>query len=181
MALNFADQVQKTFNVTVSNPAVAVNLVCGWSPRYVRVWNVNNLASYEYFYGMSAGTSLDNGNHADTQNSVNAADSITLYAGRAAGSAVSGTVTVTAASPTITGSSTNFVGELAVGDKVIINGETVSILSITSSTVATADKPFVSSAATVSLFDVNGKGPGVTLGTDICDTAADVVRVIAFR
>jgi len=181
MSLNFADQVQKMGTVTVSNPAVAVNLVLGWTPRYVRVWNVNNLASYEYFSGMDAGTSLDNGNHADTQNSVNAAGSITLYAGRAAGAAVTGTVTVTAASATITGSGTNFVGELAVGDKVTVNGETVGILSITSSTVATADKPFVGAAAGVSLFDMAGKGPGVTLGTDICDTAADVVRWVAFR
>jgi len=181
MSLNYADQVQKVFSVTVSNPAVAVNLVCGWQPRYVRAYNVNNLAAYEYFYGMAAGTSLDNGNHADTQNSVNAAGSITLYAGRNAGAAVTGTVTVTAASATITGSGTNFVGELAVGDKVTVNGETVSILSITSSTVATADKPFVAAAAAVSLYDVLGKGEGVTLGTDICDTAADVVRVVAFR
>jgi hypothetical protein len=181
MSLNYADQVQKMGTVTVSNPAVAVNLVLGWQPRYVRAINVNNLASYEYFDSMDDGTSLDNGNDADTQWSVNAADSITLYAGRNAGAAVTGTVAVTAASPTITGTSTNFVGELAVGDKVTINGETVAILSITSSTVATADKPFVATATGASLYDMLGKGEGVTLGTDICDTAADVIRWVAFR
>jgi len=181
MSVNYADQVQKMGTVTVSNPAVAVNLVLGWTPRYVRAYNVNNLTAYEYFDGMTAGTSLDNGNHADTQNSVNAADSISTYAGRAAGASVTGTVTVTADSATITGSGTNFVGELAVGDKVTVNGEVREILSITSSTVAAATEPFVAAAAGVALYDMAGKGPGVTLGTDICDTAADVVRWVAFR
>lgn len=179
--MNYADQVQSVCKITVSNPAVAVNWVLGWTPRYVRAFSVNNLATYEYFDGMAAGTSLDTGNHADTQISVNAAGSITQYAGRAAGAAVTGTVTVSAASPTITGSTTNFVGELAVGDKVTVNGETRKILSITSSTVATADAPFVAAASAVQLFDMAGKGPGVTLGTDILDTAADVVYCLALR
>ena len=181
MSLNYADQIQKTGAITVDDPVSAMNIVCGWQPRYIRVWNVNNLTSYEFYNGMTAGTSLDNANHADTQNSLNAAGSISLYAGRAAGNAVTGTVAVTAASPTITGTGTNFIGELAVGDKVTINGETVSILSITSTTVATADKPFVATATGQSLYDVNGKGEGFTLGTDIIDTAADVVRWVAFR
>jgi len=181
MSLNYADQVQKVGTFVVDDPVSAMNIILGWQPRYVRAYNVNNLVSYEYFAGMDAGKSLDNANHADTQNSLNAAGSITLYAGRAAGAAVTGTVTVTADSPTITGSGTNFIGELAVGDKVTVNGETVSVLSITSTTVATADKPFAAAAAAVQLFDMAGKGPGVTLGTDICDTAADVVYWLALR
>jgi len=181
MSLAFADNVQKVGTITVSNPAVAVNVILGWQPRYVRAYNVNNLVAYEYFAGMAAGKSLDNANDSDTQNSLNAAGSITLYAGRAAGAAVSGTVSVTAASSVVTGSSTNFVGELAVGDKVVVNGETRSVVSITSSTSMVVDKAYAASAATVALFDVAGKGPGVTLGTDICDTAADVVYWLAIR
>lgn len=181
MSLNYADQLQKVGTVTVSNPAVAVNIVLGWQPRYIRAYNVNNLVSYEFFYGMTAGTSLDNGNHADTQWSVNAADSISLYAGRTAGAAVTGTVSVTATSATVTGSGTNFVGELAVGDKIVINGENRTVVSITDSTHLVADQAFDATASTQSLFDVYGKGEGFTLGTDICDTAADVVRWVAFR
>ena len=181
MSLNYADQVQKVGSLIVDDPVSAMNVVLGWQPRYVRAYNVNNLASYEYFSGMDAGTSLDNGNDADTQWSVNAAGSISLYAGRAAGASVTGTVSVTADVATITGSGTNFIGELAVGDKVTINGEVREILSITSTTVATATTPFVATASAVLLYDMAGKGEGFTLGTDICDTAADVVRWVAFR
>jgi hypothetical protein len=41
---------------------------------------VNNLTKYENFAGMSAGTSLDTFNHADTQIAVNSAGAITLLA-----------------------------------------------------------------------------------------------------
>lgn len=78
MALDYADQMQKVGKVTVANPAAAVTVTLGWVPRYVRAFSVNNLASYEHFAGMDAATSLDTGNHADTQISLNAAGSITL-------------------------------------------------------------------------------------------------------
>jgi hypothetical protein len=80
MALDYADQKQDVGAITVANPAAAVTVTLGWQPRYIRAYNVNNLVAYEWFEGMSAGTSLDNGNHADTQNSVNAAGSITASA-----------------------------------------------------------------------------------------------------
>jgi len=80
MSLDYADSFQKVGAATVANPAVAITITLGWVPRYVRVINVNNLSSYEYFSGMDAGTSLDNGNHADTQWSVNANNGITLTA-----------------------------------------------------------------------------------------------------
>lgn len=96
-------QYMKQGKVTVADPPVAVTIECGFSPTYVRAFSVNNLASYEHFDGMTDGTSLDTANHADTQISLNAADSITLTSN------------------------------------------------------------------------------GFTLGTDICDTAADVVYYVAFR
>jgi hypothetical protein len=74
------ESILKVGSETVADPAAAITVVCGFVPRYVRVWNVNNLASYEFFSGMTAGTSLDNANHDSTQNSLNAAGSITLTA-----------------------------------------------------------------------------------------------------
>lgn len=71
-------QYAKVGVITVANPAAAVTVELGFSPSYVRAWNVNDLKSYEHFDGMSDGTSLDNANHADTQNSLNAAGAITL-------------------------------------------------------------------------------------------------------
>jgi len=180
MTVLYADQVQKTGTITVVT-AGAVNVPLGWTPRYVRAINVNNLVSYEYFNEMDAGTSIDMANHADTQISVNAAASITQYAGRAAGTAITGTVAVVAGSAALTGTSTNFTGELVVGDKVTANGETRTVLTIVSSTSLTVDAAFTTTNATAQMFDETGKGLGVTFGADICDTAADVVRWVAFR
>lgn len=180
MSLNYADQVQKTGTVTVVT-AGAVNIPLGWTPRYIRAINVNNLVFYEYFDGMTAGTSIDTANADATQISVNAELAITQYAGRVAGTAITGTGAITADSAAITGTSTNFTGELVVGDKITVNGETRSVLVITSATALTVDAPFDTTNATAAIYDVQGKGLGVTLGADICDTAADVVRWAAFR
>ena len=73
-------QYAQSGKITVANPAAAVTITLGFVPKYIRAVNVNNLAFYEYFEGMDAGTSLDTGNHADTQISVNAAGAITLTA-----------------------------------------------------------------------------------------------------
>jgi len=174
------EQSAKTGSISVV-AAAAINVVLGWTPSYVRAVNVNNLAFYEYFSGMDAGTSLDTGNHADTQISVNAADSISTYAGRAAGASLTGTVSVTAASATVTGSSTNFLGELAVGDTITVNGEVRTVSAIASKTSLTASAVYVATASAVNIYEMKGKGAGFTLGTDICDTASDVVRWVAIR
>ena len=65
---------------TVAAGGTAETVVLGFQPSYVRAVNVNNLATYEHWSGMAAGTSIDTANHADTQISVNEAGSITLTA-----------------------------------------------------------------------------------------------------
>jgi hypothetical protein len=51
---------------------------------------------------------------------------------------LSGTVAVSTGSPTLTGTSTEFIQELSIGDEVNVQGEVLTILSVTSDTVATA-------------------------------------------
>lgn len=80
MSLNYADQVQKMGTNTVASGGTAETVVLGWVPRYVRVWNVNNLASYEWFTGMTADYSLNMINHADTQNVAATSGGITVTA-----------------------------------------------------------------------------------------------------
>ena len=174
------EQTAKTGSVAVV-AAAAVNVSLGVVPSYVRAVNVNNLAFYEFFSGMDDGTSLDTGNHADTQISVNAADSISEYAGRAAGASITGTAAVTAASATVTGTSTNFLGEVAVGDVLTINGEMRTIAAIASKTSLTVSEAYDETATGALIYELEGKAPGFTLGTDICDTASDVVRWLAIR
>lgn len=71
-------QITRVGTVTVPNPAAAQTVTLGFRPRYVRAFSVNNLTTYEFYTGMTAGSSLNIANHADTQISVNAADGITL-------------------------------------------------------------------------------------------------------
>lgn len=78
MSLDYASQMHAVGSETVAATPAAITVTLGWSPRYVRVTNINNLATYEHWDGMDDGTSLDTANHADTQISVNAAGSITL-------------------------------------------------------------------------------------------------------
>ena len=73
-------QAAKTGTNTVAAGGTAETVVLGFQPSYVRAVNVNNLATYEHWSGMTAGTSIDTANHADTQISVNEAGSITLTA-----------------------------------------------------------------------------------------------------
>ena len=80
MALDYAEQVHAVGAITVAATPVAETVTLGWSPRYVRATNINNLATYEHWDGMDDGESLDNVNHDTTQNVSNAAGSITLTA-----------------------------------------------------------------------------------------------------
>jgi len=64
-------------NVVVAG-GTAETVVLGFSPAYVRVVNVNNLAMYEHWDGMDDDTSIDTANHDTTQISENAAGGITL-------------------------------------------------------------------------------------------------------
>lgn len=58
-----------------------------------------------------------------------------------------GTVAVSSGSATITGSSTTFTSEFAVGDDIKINGEQFLVLSITNNTTMTVDGNFAASAS----------------------------------
>ena len=81
MSLNKNSNDVAVGSFAVPNPAAATSVTLGFNPRYVRAFNVNNLTSYEWFYGMDAGTSIDTANHGTTQISVNAAGSITVSGG----------------------------------------------------------------------------------------------------
>ena len=60
-----------------------------------------------------------------------------------------GTVVVTADSSTVTGTGTKFSAQVAVGDTIIINGESHRVKTITSDTVIVTDTKFLAAASTV--------------------------------
>jgi len=63
-----------------------------------------------------------------------------------------GTVAVSSGGATITGTSTSFSTEFAVGDDIKINGEQFLVLSIASNTSMTADGNFASSASSQTIY-----------------------------
>ena len=73
-------QYFQTGKATVAAGGTAQAVTVGFQPSYVKCFSVNNLVTYEWFVGMSADTSLNIANHADTQISVNAAGGITVSA-----------------------------------------------------------------------------------------------------
>ena len=58
-----------------------------------------------------------------------------------------GTVAVTADSTTVTGTGSMFTSQLIVGDKIVINGETRKVKTLTSNTVIVTDKKFLATAS----------------------------------
>ena len=77
----FRSNDTQTGQITVANPAAAVTVNLGFTPRYVKAVNINDLAVFEYFEGMAAGAALRNGNHASEQNSVISSNGITVSDG----------------------------------------------------------------------------------------------------
>lgn len=67
-----------------------------------------------------------------------------------------GTVAVTAASKTVTGTGTAFLTELRIGDEVQVNGERRTVLAIASDTSLTTDEAFVNAASGVAIALVDG-------------------------
>ena len=52
MALDYAQQVHAVGTNTVASGGTAETVTLGWSPRYVRATNINNLVTYEHWDGM---------------------------------------------------------------------------------------------------------------------------------
>jgi hypothetical protein len=81
----YGSQVQQVGTITVAAGGTAETITLGWVPRYVKAISEENLTIYEHFTGMTADTSIDTFNHADTQIAINAAGGITLVADTADG------------------------------------------------------------------------------------------------
>jgi len=174
-------QNTRTGTLTIVDDANAINVPVGFAPSYIKVVNTTDARFFEFFAGMTAAYAFQAENHADTQFSVITSNGITPYAGRAIGASISGTAAVTADSTAVTGTNTNFVGELAVGDLITINGESRKVASITSATALVADEAYDATAAGADIYDMTGKSAGFTLGTDITDDDADVLYWVAVR
>lgn len=75
---------------------------------------------------------------------------------RASKSGRTGTVAVSAAGITVTGTSTAFLTELRIGDEIQIGSEIRNVIAIASATSLTVDAPFLNAASGATLFLIDG-------------------------
>ena len=90
-----------------------------------------------------------------------------------------GTVAVTAASTTVTGTGTAFTNELRVGDEITVNSEVRTIRVITSATVLETTQAFVATATgqTVTYYPVDAIDPRMDVVTITNESASVDIRV----
>lgn len=86
-------------------------------------------------------------------------------------SAITGTVSVVQGSTTITGSGTNFVADLAVGDTIVINGEYCQVAIINNGTNMTVD---------VVIEQANGSGLTLQKNTDAVYTSGGLFGEVEY-
>jgi hypothetical protein len=166
----------------VTGTGEIINVEVGFLPNYVKLMNLDDAGSLyptlEYFYGIGEGygwktkSIVDNGTTTNKSSEKITSNGISRFAGEAPGKQLTGTIAITAASAALTGTSTEFLTELKVGDIVRVQNlttgayEEMEILSIASKTAATATKVASQSITTGNPIRVTGRSPGFVIGKD---------------
>ncbi len=160
----------------------AFHLEVGFIPTALLLYNITdgNICQ-TWFDGMTAANSFQGANHASTQFSVITANGITRFEGEAPGRTLTGLLSFTDASATVSGSGTSFLVELRVGDTIRTPaGREYTVSAIASATSLTISSPAVGAEANRICVRRQGRSPGVTIGTTM-SVAARVYRFIAIR
>lgn len=146
--------------VTTAQAADGINVDCGFIPAYTKIFNqdVDDLAIgiLERFRGMEPAQSLsitrmDNDGGTDATNLDNTfTNGLSDYDANAVSqveSDLTGTYSKTEGSTTMTGSGSEFLTEVNVGDRVRVDDEVLEVASITSDTVLDTTTKFRTTAA----------------------------------
>jgi hypothetical protein len=164
----------------------AMNVECGFAPRKVEVFNATKLSITNWNYGMV--TAWDEGFHVvdsgagTTDLSLLTANGISLFAGEPVNTTKTGTLAGTIATTSITGTSTEFLSELRVGDEILISGVVYSVLGIADDTHLTLDRALGATISGVALVRVTGRQAGFVIGTTATLNANnDAISYTAWR
>jgi len=164
----------------------ALKVSCGFVPRRVEVLNLTQLSRTTWNYGMT--TNWDEGFHEIDSGagavdfSLLTANGISTNTGDVAYTTVTGTIAGSAGSAAITGTSTEFLTEVAVGDELLIGGIVYSVIAVASDTALTIDRPLSAAASGAAVVRVTGRQAGFTIGTtSTLNTNNDVISYVAFR
>jgi len=160
----------------------AYNLELGFIPSAFIAFNLTDGDIFQaWFNGMTDGYAFQGTNHDTTQHSTATSNGISDYAGEGPNAVLTGTLALTAASGTITGTNTLFLTELKVGDKIkTAAGYEYTVTAIASNTSCTVSPVAVASESGILGVRVTPRSPGVIVGTTLSE-AAKVIRYIAIR
>jgi len=141
----------------------AVKLECGFTPKKVTMLNTTDATKLEWFSGMPSPSAIKTIT-AGTQ-TYETTNHISTWSGDAAGAALTGTAATTAASPTLTGTSSKYLYELKVGDIINVSGNTYIVKAIASATSITLDRPAVATVSGATATRETGRGAGFQIGS----------------
>jgi hypothetical protein len=174
------------YTAYLTGTGAAITVSCGFIPQYVMLRNTTDAGSL--FGGLEWNSSMPAGYGLKTLGTSTASvlitsNGITTYAGVNGPTALTGTHSISVGGNTVTGSSSQYVNELIVGDFVNFGSgqdyEVVSIASATSMTVKEVCKTVVSGAAGLRM---SGRAPGFIIGTDTdINVSTEKLMVLAIR
>ncbi len=152
------------------------NLELGFIPAYIKLWNyTDGDIVQEWFYGMADGYALQTTNDASTQQSLETSNGISDFPGEAPNKTLTGTLTFTAASASVSGSGTDFLTQLKAGDTIKTpEGYEYTVLSISSATALTLSAVATETESGVTCVRQQGRSPGVIVGTTMSESSKTI-------
>jgi len=160
----------------------ALNVEIGFAPKAFLCFNITDGDIFQmWFEGMASGTAFQGANHDSKQFSLESSNGISTYAGEAPDKTLTGTLSFTSGSASVSGSSTSFLTELKAGDTIkTAGGKEYVVASIASAASLTLSSAATATESGVKAIRRNGRAPGVTVGTTMSESGK-TIRYVAFR
>ncbi len=177
---------------SVAGTGAAINVQLGFIPSYVKVFNPNDAGSLfpamERWKGMAAASALktlkiiDSGATGLASSAYVTSNGLSDYTGVKPPRTLTGTCAVSAGSAVVTGTSTLFLSEVAVGNIISIGGVTRKVLSIASNTSLTVTEAYTAAQTGITSFNIEGTSDGFTIGADAdINVSGETVFYMAIR
>lgn len=140
--------VYSTSYAQISDNRITDTAGTGYAINIANISSIQNVLSNNSFFGVGAERLFDAGSNTQYVNQATSAQ--TLQTGSTlikplASTVIAGSIDP-GASTSVTGVGTKFLSQLQAGDKIVVSGETRTIISIASDTTLTVDRPFSDNA-----------------------------------
>jgi len=154
----------------------------GFVPTAFLAFNVTDGDIFQaWFNGMANGSAFQGTNGDTAQFSAVSSNGISAFAGESPGKVLTGALSFTAGSASVSGASTSFLTELKAGDIIRTAGDNCyEVLSVSSATALTLKEASNVTESGVACTRETGRSPGVNVGTTLSESGK-TIRYIAFR